>query len=146
MTTEKRYTGTKTVLARPMNRADYNTYRGWQLPANEIGSDAGYLIEYADGGKANDSRHVGYISWSPADVFDRSYHEQAPQQEPTFPAHQQRVIDEYTALVGLRIKLEAFYSTPIFHGLPESEQSRLLRQGVAMRSYSEILAERIGAF
>jgi hypothetical protein len=29
----------------------------------------GYLIEYLDGGQANDPRHVGYISWTPADVF-----------------------------------------------------------------------------
>lgn len=60
--------------------------------------------------------------------------------------HQQRVVDEKTELDDRRTKLSAFYSTPIFHGLPESEQTRLLRQGVAMRSYSEILSERIAAF
>ena len=68
-----RYTGTKTVYAVPMNRQEYNDYRGWTLPENEDGADEGYLVEYADGGKSNDSRHVGYISWSPADVFNRSY-------------------------------------------------------------------------
>ncbi len=67
------YIGTKTVYACPMNRADYNLYRGWELPANEDGTDAGYLVEYADGGKANDSRHAGYISWWPKDVFERAY-------------------------------------------------------------------------
>lgn len=60
--------------------------------------------------------------------------------------HQQRVVDERRELDERRDKLSAFYSTPIFHGLPESEQSRLLSQGVAMRSYSEILGERIAAF
>lgn len=60
--------------------------------------------------------------------------------------HQQRVVDEQAELDDRRTKLTAFYSTPIFHGLPESEQSRLLRQGVAMRTYSEILGERIAAF
>lgn len=60
--------------------------------------------------------------------------------------HQQRVVDEQAELDDRRAKLTAFYSTPIFHGLPESEQSRLLRQGVAMRTYSEILGERIAAF
>lgn len=60
--------------------------------------------------------------------------------------HQQRVVDEKAELDERREKLSAFYSTPIFHGLAESEQSRLLRQGVAMRTYSEILGERIEAF
>ena len=60
--------------------------------------------------------------------------------------HQQRVVDEKRELDERREKLESFYSTSIFHGLPESEQSRLLRQGVAMRTYSEILGERIAAF
>ena len=59
------------------------------------------------------------------------------------PPHQQRVVDEKRELDERREKLKAFYSTTLFHGLPDSEQSLLLRQGVAMRAYSEILAERI---
>jgi len=70
----KRYIGTKIILARPMSRAEYNTYRGWALPENENGADEGYLVEYQDGGKANDSRHVGYISWSPKAQFENAYH------------------------------------------------------------------------
>lgn len=69
------FVGTKSVLARPMTRAEYNAYRGWELPANENGADEGMLVEYVDGGKANDERHVGYISWSPLDVFQRAYRE-----------------------------------------------------------------------
>jgi len=68
-----RYIGTKMILAQPMTRAEYNAYRGWELPANENGEDAGMLVEYVDGGQANDSRHAGYISWSPMDVFNRAY-------------------------------------------------------------------------
>ena len=60
--------------------------------------------------------------------------------------HQQRVVDEKRELDDLREKLMVFFSTPIFHGLPESGQIRLERQAVAMRSYSEILGERIAAF
>ena len=60
--------------------------------------------------------------------------------------HQQRVVDEKRELDNRREKLMAFFSTPIFHGLAESEQIRLERQAVAMRSYSEILGERIAAF
>jgi hypothetical protein len=71
----KTYIGAKIIQAKPMNRADYNVYRGWELPSNENGADDGYLVEYMDGGKANDSRHVGYISWSPAEQFDNAYRE-----------------------------------------------------------------------
>lgn len=68
-----RYEGTKRLGAKPMTRGDYNEYRGWMLSGNENPADAGYLVEYEDGGKANDSRHAGYISWSPADVFEATY-------------------------------------------------------------------------
>lgn len=71
--TPKLYEGTKRLHATPMNRGDYNAYRGWQVPADENPADEGYLVEYVDGGKPNDSRHAGYISWSPKDVFERSY-------------------------------------------------------------------------
>lgn len=73
----KDYIGTKRLSAGPMTRGEYNAYRGWTIPPNEDPNEAGYLVEYCDGGKANDSRHVGYISWSPADVFERSYREDA---------------------------------------------------------------------
>ena len=66
------YEGTKRVHAKPMNRGDYNSYRGWEVPADENPADEGYLVEYVDGGRGNDSRHAGYISWSPKDVFERS--------------------------------------------------------------------------
>ncbi len=69
----KTYIGTKIIKARPMTRAEYNVYRGWDLPANENGADEGMLVEYIDGGQTNHPLHDGYVSWSPADVFDRAY-------------------------------------------------------------------------
>lgn len=71
----KTFIGTKTVKATPMNRLDYITYRGWELPDDEDGTDEGMLVEYVDGGKSNHPDHKGYISWSPLDVFERSYKE-----------------------------------------------------------------------
>ena len=68
-----RYIGAKQILARPMTRQDYNDYRGWSLPADEDGADAGYLIEYTDGGQVNHPDHAGYVSWSPKEVFDKAY-------------------------------------------------------------------------
>lgn len=69
----KKHIGVKLVDAVPMNRQQYDDYRGWELPSNENGSDEGFLVEYLDGGQANDSRHKGYISWSPAEVFANAY-------------------------------------------------------------------------
>lgn len=68
----KEYIGTKGILARPMNRLDYNTYRGWTLPDDENGADEGYLVEYPGGG-TNHPDHEGYISWSPKDQFEAAY-------------------------------------------------------------------------
>ncbi|MEO3357259.1 hypothetical protein [Acinetobacter haemolyticus] len=70
------YIGTKSVLATPMTRGEYNEYQGWQIPENEDPTEQGYLVEYKEGGKPNHPNHAGYISWSPKDIFDYSYHPQ----------------------------------------------------------------------
>ncbi|OTG81809.1 hypothetical protein B9T31_14895 [Acinetobacter sp. ANC 4558] len=67
------FIGNKSVLAVPMTRGEYNEYRDWTIPENEDPAEQGYLVEYVDGGKPNDDRHAGYISWSPKDVFENSY-------------------------------------------------------------------------
>lgn len=67
------YLGTKLITAVAMTRLAYNVYRGWELPADENGSDEGYLVEYMDGGKPNHAAHTGYISWSPKEQFDNAY-------------------------------------------------------------------------
>jgi len=69
-----RYIGTKIVDAVPMWRGDYNNLRGWVTPEGEDPTDAGYLVEYLDGGKPNHPGFSGYISWSPKAVFERAYH------------------------------------------------------------------------
>lgn len=69
----QKFIGTKIITAQPMTRGHYNSYRGWKLPADENGADAGYLVEYLDGGKPNHPGHAGYISWSPKEQFDAAY-------------------------------------------------------------------------
>lgn len=138
------YVGTKQVIGLPMTRQAYNDYRGWQLPANENGADEGYLVEYVDGGPANDPRHVGYISWSPKDVFEGSY---LPIGDVgSLPPHQQRVVAEKAQLDDKLSKLRAFMAREIFKTLPELEQERLSIQANAMEVYSFVLGERIAAF
>lgn len=67
------YIGTKLINAVLMTRAEYNIFRGWELPADENGTDEGYLVEYLDGGKPNTTTHAGYVSWSPKEQFDNAY-------------------------------------------------------------------------
>ncbi len=67
------YIGVKMISAVPMTRLAYNELRGWAVPDNEDPTDDGYLVEYHDGGAANHAKYAGYISWSPKDVFARSY-------------------------------------------------------------------------
>lgn len=69
----KTYLGTKLIKARPMTRGEYNALRGWTSPEGEDQTTHGYLVEYLDGGTPNHADYAGYISWSPADVFEKSY-------------------------------------------------------------------------
>ena len=71
------YIGTKLIHAEPMTRQAYNDFRGWTLPADEDGTDEGYLVEYLDGGKPNTTTHAGYVSWSPKEQFDNAYRKTA---------------------------------------------------------------------
>ena len=57
----------KQVHAKPMNRGDYNIYRGWSIPEDECGEDEGYLVIY------NNDTKDHYESWSPKQVFDDGY-------------------------------------------------------------------------
>lgn len=88
----KTYTGTKTINAKPMNRADYNTFRGWIMPSDENGDDEGYLVEYTDGGKPNIPGFTGYVSWSPKDVFERSYKEVVASTRPAYQSIESEII------------------------------------------------------
>lgn len=68
-----KYIGTKEVKAEPMSLGMYNTLRGWDMPKDENPGSEGYLVEYLDSPNANHPDYPNYISWSPKDVFERSY-------------------------------------------------------------------------
>lgn len=125
------YTGTKQVKAKPMNRADYNTLRGWQLPADEDGTDEGYLVEYVDGGKANVEGYAGYISWSPKAVFEMAYN--------PCGTYIQRLQIEYYELQEKLAKLDAFVNTESYSKLEELQRLYLLGQLASMTSYLNYL-------
>jgi len=141
---KQHFIGTKIIIAEPMTRAEYNNYRGWQLPANECGDDKGYLVEYLDGGQANHPDHAGYISWSPDAVFNGAY---IPMGDVSHLApHQQRVVAECAELDHRLEKLIEFMKCETFGRLDTDEQNRLSAQGAAMQDYSACLAERIAEF
>lgn len=66
--------------------------------------------------------------------------------KPSLPPHQQRVVDEKRDLDERAGKLLAFFDTVVFSTLDPAEQHRMRTQHVAMKTYSEILGERIAAF
>lgn len=91
----------------------------------------------------------GEIYRCKVEIFQATYEPAPAQVQPAasdVPPHQQRVLAEQTELDDRLTKLQAFFSNPIFSGLPEDEQDRLQKQAVAMQAYSEVLGERIAAF
>lgn len=136
----KKYTGTKTIYSWPCTRGEYNAYRGWMIPAGEDPDDEGYLVEYTDGGKPNHTNHAGYISWSPADVFERSYVEDTP------TTWQGRLIAEGQDAVFRLVKLEDFLASPGYNTLDASDRQLLMLQAQCMNTYVDILARRVARF
>jgi len=62
-------------------------------------------------------------------------------------AHQERVVIEHKELDEKLFKLNHFIKdSPIFKGLQQAEQDRLVRQQHWMTGYHQVLAERIAAF
>ena len=71
----EKFVGTKVITAQPMNRLEYNEYRGGKLPVDEqhLADEAGMLVEYEDTEHPNVKGHAGYVSWSPLKVFAKAY-------------------------------------------------------------------------
>lgn len=133
------FSGKKRVFAEPMSRGAYNALRGWQVPADENGEDPGYLVEYLDGGKPNDPRFKGYISWSPAEVFDATY-----AAEPSGPmAHVDRMQREAAELKDNIDKLNSFVGSEGSSFLQPLQRQLLQAQSAAMFVYLQILSTRI---
>lgn len=139
----KHYVGTKIVLAKPMTRQEYNDYRGWKLPENENGNDAGYLVEYPEG-ISNHAEHRGYISWSPAGQFDMAYIELGNLQK--HPSHEQRVFGELAQLGQRLSALQKFSKDDRFLKLPFKVRDLMLEQCRVMTRYLFILEERVNGF
>ena len=136
------YIGTKIINAVAMTRQEYNDFRGWQLPADESGADAGYLVEYLDGGKPNTEHYAGYVSWSPAEQFEKAYIHIGDVSK--LPAHMVRVAGERAELADRLSKLNTFIVGEAFASIPFAQQDLLRKQSAAMSNYLAILDSRLG--
>lgn len=125
------YTGTKTIMATPMSRGEYNALRGWEIPADEDPIDPGYLVQYENDSKANVEGFDGYISWSPQKPFDLAYNKSG--------TLKQRIFIEMEQLYRRMFLLKKY-----IHGeSPDSEHYRLLIiQLKAMETYYQVLCAR----
>lgn len=128
------YHGTKQVKAVPMTRGGYNNFRGWDAPEGEAQNVDGYLVEYLDGGAANVEGIDNYVSWSPLDVFERSYQRAANRID--------RMAIELKELQARLRALGDFMQSEPYGALPDHEKALLGAQHGAMLAYEGVLVVR----
>lgn len=121
----KKYIGTKTVMAEPMN--EFKAVELGYARPNEDHHEwrEGYHVSYPD----------NYHSWSPKDVFEASY-----KCAETFL---DRLLIEHAELRAKVIGLKEFLYSKPFNELSKFQQKMLVRQFSAMTSYLECLDERL---
>lgn len=128
----KQYTGTKTIKAKPMTMGEAcerGLLQRGKVPTNLEKSIDGYLVEYED----------GYQSWSPADVFNRTY-------KPS-----ETVLDrlriERDELASRYDSLQKFLSGglpgSVFQMVGQYQFEMLVEQRAHMLSYIKVLDSRI---
>lgn len=126
------YTGTKTIMATPMSRGEYNALRGWEVPADEDPTDLGYLVMYPSGGKPNVEGFSGYVSWSPSKPFTESYKKSG--------SFVDRLMIERDELHLKICKLDEFLR---FSNRSDTQHELMEVQLDAMKSYYKVLNLRI---
>lgn len=137
----KDYIGTKVVAAEPMNRGEYNAYRGWKIPSDENPADEGYHIRYPD----------GYESWVPEKQFEEAYRRYDKTKLPATAIlmnsadYRDRFKAEYNQLVirykGLKCMLEK-WDNGTLEFKPTCPRSTYNMQIDAMVNYIAILEAR----
>ncbi len=72
----EQYIGVKIIKASPMTLSAYNEYMGKSRPVEGETNANGYLVEYEQDPETtnkNHPDHEGCVSWSPENVFEKSY-------------------------------------------------------------------------
>ena len=149
MSDMKPYIGTKLINAIDMTRAAYNILRGWELFTDENGDDAGYLVEYTDGGQANHPNFKGYISWSPKEVFERAYKPTSSMSDPVSLLTPEQVgaafrtvmlEENYNFLEEDLVKLANAFAAAATPVIALQERAKCIE---VARSVNQLVAERI---
>ena len=130
-----KFIGTKEVKARPLNLRAYNKLRGWEIPKDENPDTEGYLVEYLDSPNANHPDYDNYISWSPKDVFERSYK--------LCDTFLDRLKNEARELAIKTNALNDFMRTQAFVDLDRQNKDLLYKQSRLMNEYLQVLGQRI---
>ena len=126
------YVGTKILEATEKTLGEYNTFRGWEIPADEDPATPGYLVRYDN----------GHVSWSPKNVFETSYIFLGPI-DGTIEPHVVRMLGEAAVLHDNFIKLRNFIGTERYVALPGAEQVDMGVQHKAMQTHLQMLQRRI---
>ena len=126
----KQYTGTKpTVKAEPMRMGEAfaKNLLKKDVKLSECETDkAGYLVEYEG----------GYQSWSPAEVFEKSY-----KLSETFS---DRLKNEYEEITERLTKLQAFLTNgDTLEKVGDTQYTLLIQQSIYMDAYRKIIAFRL---
>lgn len=124
----KKYIGTKLVNAEPMTKGEAskkNLLKSGVVVTDEDASQEGYVVEYED----------GYKSWSPKNVFEKSYR--------IAETFQDRLHIEEQELNDKIIKLNYFMQSAEFAMLNENQVNLMREQYRLMTAYQSILKKRI---
>lgn len=125
----KKYIGTKEVMAEPMLKS-VAVANGWARTSNDKVDLAGYHVQY------NNPDGTTYDSWSPKDVFEKSYK--------CAETYVNRLYIELEDVESRHKKLAAFLESEYFRKIKEEGTKFLLTlQSIVMTQYSCILSQRI---
>ena len=134
------YIGNRLIKAQPMTRAGYNAMRGWNLPADENGTDLGYLTEDPKGAD-NTLAYKGHVSWLPKLNFECEFTDLGDLSAK--PPHEQRLHGELAQLHEKLSGLLAFIKSDHFFKLAYKQRELMLEQSRVMTRYVFILEDRI---
>lgn len=125
----KKYIGTKEVMAEPMLKS-VAVANGWARTSNDKVDLPGYHVQY------NNPDGTTYDSWSPKDVFEKSYK--------CAETYVNRLYIELEDVESRHKKLAAFLESEYFKRIKQEGTKFLLTlQSMVMTQYSCILSQRI---
>lgn len=135
--------GAKLVAAKSMTLGAYNKYRGWEIPKDEEAGRQGYLVEYIHNGDKNHPDHDNYISWSPAETFDKANVKVGGQSVLRSPIHVQLLMAEHVSTLDRLEKLHAFRDSEQFENTPVEERHDIVDQIALLISLAKVLERRV---